>query len=135
MPGRATLGLGLQNLARRQIGGTPKTAAYAFRLRSPITYARRIATSCVPLQLWWSVADKIVVDQQNQSGKLFWTLRKLNPSAPVQAFVGTWIHSSEMTAHAQLPRALAAFGLLPDPSREPAGVRAVPPPFETGLCN
>ena len=44
---------------RRRPGQRP--AAYA--ARSPITYARAIAGSCVPLQLWWSVSDQIVVDQ------------------------------------------------------------------------
>jgi pimeloyl-ACP methyl ester carboxylesterase len=122
------IGRRLQKLARRTVGGTPATASYAFRLRSPLTYARRIAFSCVPLQLWWSVADQIVRDQDRQSGQLFWQLRKLNPEAPVQAFVGNWMHSSEMRASAQLPLALAAFGLVGPRDTRPPGLHSVPAP-------
>jgi hypothetical protein len=32
----------------------------------------------------------------------------------VEAFVGFWIHSREMTARTRLPLALATFGLLPE---------------------
>lgn len=103
----------LRAFARQEIGGTPKTAKQAFASRSPLTYTRKIARSCVPLQMWWSVADKVVVDPQQQSGKLFWELRKLNSRAPVQGFVGYWIHTSVMRARSKLPRALATFGLLP----------------------
>jgi poly(3-hydroxybutyrate) depolymerase len=107
-------GAKLRALARQEIGGTPKTAKQAFASRSPMTYARKIARSCVPLQMWWTVADKIVVDPQQQSGKLFWELRKLNSRSRAQAFVGYWIHTSVMRADSKLPRALATFGLLPE---------------------
>ena len=98
-----------------------------------MTYVRRIATSCVPLQVWWSVADLIVRDQQDQSNKFFWRLKQLNEDAPVQAFVGNWIHSSEMTAHGKLPVALRAFGLLPGDPVAPTDIHAVPPP-QFGAC-
>ena len=68
----------------------------------------------MPLQLWWSVADRVVVDQARQSSRLFWELRRLNPAAPVEAYVGFWIHSREMQATTRLPLALSAFGLLPE---------------------
>ena len=132
---KISLGDGLQTLARREIGGTPKTAPARFRQRSPLTYARRIAHSCVPLQLWWSVADRVVIQPQRQSGRLFWELRRLNPDAPVQAFVGFWIHSAEMRAKSMLPVALAAFDLLPEPEGErPLPVRVVPPPPGASFC-
>ena len=108
------IGQGLRELARKEIGGTPKTAPRAYARRSPLTYARAIAASCVPLQLWWSVADRVVVDQGRQSARLFWELRRLNRGAPVEAFVGFWIHSTEMQARTRLPLALATFGLLPE---------------------
>jgi pimeloyl-ACP methyl ester carboxylesterase len=107
------LGRRLQGLARSEIGGSPQTRPMAFRERSPITYSRAIATSCVPLQLWWSPADRIVIDQQHQSGKLFWRLRRENPRAPISGYVGFWIHSHEMRARALLPLSLVKFGLLP----------------------
>ncbi len=109
----ARLGKALQALARDEIGGTPRTRPLSFRLRSPITFARSIARSCVPLQLWWSSADRIVIGQQQQSGRLFAAIRRADPNAPVQMLVGKWVHSAEMRARSQLPYALATFNLLP----------------------
>jgi len=106
-------GSSLRKLARLEIGGGPGRYPGAYAARSPITHARAIAASCVPLQLWWSVSDQIVVDQQSQTGRLFWELRQLNPGANVEAFVGFWIHSAEMRARTGLPLALSRFGLLP----------------------
>jgi hypothetical protein len=107
------LGKSLQTLARIEVGGPPKKRRFAYAERSPFTYARRIAKSCVPLQLWWSVKDRIVTDQPLQSGMFFSRIRALNPRAPVTAFIGTWSHSFEMTPASQLPAALTLFGLLP----------------------
>ncbi|NUT55418.1 MAG: hypothetical protein HOQ03_05485 [Thermoleophilia bacterium] len=106
------LGSSLRKLARAEIGGGPGQYPRAYASRSPMTYARTLASSCVPLQIWWSVADRIVVDQQSQSGRLFWQLRRLNPEANVEAYVGFWIHSAEMRARTGLPLALSRFGLL-----------------------
>ncbi len=125
-------GSNLRKLARREIGGGPGTRAAAFAARSPVTYARRIAASCVPLQLWWSVSDQIVVDQQSQTGKFFWQLRRLNPRANVEAFVGFWIHSSEMRARTGLPLALSRFDLLPQ-AKAWENIRHVRTPAE-GAC-
>jgi pimeloyl-ACP methyl ester carboxylesterase len=103
----------LRKLARHEVGGSPKSNPTRYAVRSPATYVRRIAFSCVPLQLWWSVADRIVTGQKHQTGSFFWEIRRLNPDAPVHAFVGNWIHSSTMRATSGLPLALATFGLLP----------------------
>ena len=125
-------GSNLRKIARREIGGGPGERPAAYAARSPFTYARGIAASCVPLQLWWSVSDQIVVDQQSQSGKLFWQLRKLNPHANVEAFVGFWIHSAEMRARTGLPLALSRFGLLPQ-AKAWENIRHVRTPAE-GAC-
>ncbi len=106
------LGRSLQKLARDEIGASPKQSPHAYETRSPITYARAIAASCVPLQLWWSTKDRIVRDQRHQSAKLFEDLRRLNPRAPIAAYSGWWRHSAEMHAETRLPMALSAFGLL-----------------------
>ena len=111
--GKTPLGSSLRKLARLEIGGGPGQYPRAFAARSPMTHASMLAYTCVPLQLWWSVSDQIVVDQQSQSGRLFWQLRRLNPMANVEAFVGFWIHSAEMRARTGLPLALSRFGLLP----------------------
>jgi pimeloyl-ACP methyl ester carboxylesterase len=125
------LGKSLQQLARFEVGGTPAQRRFAYAERSPFTYASRIAASCVPLQLWWSVKDRIVTDQRLQSGMLFDRIRELNPRAPVAAFVGTWSHSIEMTPESQLPAALTLFGLLPRGGRvQLAATRIIPAPSE-----
>lgn len=132
---REEMGAGLQKLARLEVGGSPRTAPRAYAARSPLAYAPVIAASCVPLQLWWSVADRIVSAQDRQSGRLFRELRRLNPSAPVHAFVGTWAHSAEMHARAQLPLALATFGLLPEPAEpRPGRFRMVSNPVSPSWC-
>ena len=100
----------MQQLARREIGGTPAAKPGAYRLRSPLGYAERIARSRVPLELWWSVADRVVVNQESQSRRLLDRVRAVDPRAPVAGFVGTWSHSIEMP---RLPPALVDLGLLP----------------------
>ena len=128
------LGRTLQRLARLETGGTPASAPTAYAARSPVAYLRSLAFSCVPIQMWWSVADRVVVDQQHQSARLFWNIRGLNPIAPVQAFVGFWIHTSEMRAKSQLPRALAAFGLLSSVPEGRGTVRWIPSEGSAGNC-
>ena len=107
------IGRSLQSLARQEVGGTPVRRPLAYSERSPATYVRAIAASCVPLQLWWSVKDRIVMNQRHQSAELFRRISKLRPNAPVTAFVGAWRHSAEMHAESRLPVALMALGLLP----------------------
>jgi pimeloyl-ACP methyl ester carboxylesterase len=119
----------LQAAMRREVGGTPTGNPLEYALRSPLSQARSIARSGVPLQIWWSSQDKIVVDQKHQSARLFQTLRELNPCAPVSAYEGRWKHSTEMRAAALLPIALAGFDLLPsDMKLLPRSVRYVPAP-------
>ncbi len=108
-----SLGDTLQRLARTEVGGDPATAAGAFAARSPLTYAGALAASCIPLQLWWSRRDRIIVDSTRQSQRLLLELRRLNPSAPVDGIVGSWAHTAEMRASSRMPFALARFGLLP----------------------
>jgi pimeloyl-ACP methyl ester carboxylesterase len=107
------VGRSLQELAREELGGPPNQNPEAFKLRSPITYARALAFSHVPLQIWWSPQDKIVIDQQKQAGRLVHLIRHLNPHADLVGFTGAWRHSAEMRSRTRLPLALAMFGLLP----------------------
>lgn len=105
-------GLAKQRLARKEIGGTPATAPRKYAERSPITYARTIASSCVPVQIWWSKTDKIVLDPVRQSGRMFDALRQMNPRAPVDEYVGRWDHTDAMRHETDLPKMLAGLGLL-----------------------
>jgi pimeloyl-ACP methyl ester carboxylesterase len=117
----------LQSTMAREVGGSPDEAGAAYAERSGLSQAREIVASGVPLQLWWSTEDRIVWDQEHQSGALFDELRRIDPCAPVSAYVGDWAHSTEMRASALLPIALAGFGLMPaDAERLPASVRYMP---------
>ena len=111
--GWGPIGLGKQKLARREIGGTPATVAAKFAARSPLTFARAIAKSCVPVQIWWSRTDETVLDPALQSGRMFRTLRRMNPHAPVDEYVGDWPHTQAMRHETDLGRMLAGLGLLP----------------------
>src|SRR5580765_3466254 len=113
-------GEGLQGLARREIGGTPATDPEGYEIRSPLDWARKIAFSDVSLQIWWSTRDTTVTDQTQESGLLYRDIKRINPSAPVTQFVGTWAHTTEMKAHGYLPYALSRFGLLPPRAAPPA---------------
>ena len=103
----------LQKLARIEFGGTPATHPRAYEIRSPLAWARQIAFSGVPLQIWWSPSDRVVVDQAQESGLLYRDILRLNPEAPVRQFVGIWAHTMEMRAGTRLPIALGLFHLVP----------------------
>lgn len=107
-PGEA----GLQRLARIEIGGTPTSDPKAYAARSPISYARRLATGGVPIDIWWSRNDKIIRNQAQESGLLYRTIKRINPKAPVEQFVGTWAHSHEMHPLARLPLALVDLNIV-----------------------
>lgn len=102
----------LQQRVVEEVGGTPSARPEAWRERSPIDDARLLATDGVPLQIWWSTRDKIVVHQASESGLLYRTIKRINPAAPVTQYVGTWRHTAEMWPTRRMPLALAAMGLL-----------------------
>ncbi len=102
----------LQRMARIEIGGTPATVPTAYALRSPIHYVHQLAFGGVPLDIWWSRKDKIVVDQNQESGRLYRAIKRANPKAPVEQFVGTWAHSHEMHPLARLPLALVDANIV-----------------------
>ena len=106
-------GAGLQELARQEIGGTPWQDPGAYAQRSPDHYARRLAFSGVPLQIFWSLRDRVIADASSEAGALSTEIRRLNPHAPLWEFRGDWNHTAEMRSDRRLPRALARFGLLP----------------------
>jgi pimeloyl-ACP methyl ester carboxylesterase len=116
-------GLLVQQLARIEIGGTPISVPAAYAARSPIHYVRQLAYSGVPLHIWWSLRDRIVVDQQQESGRLYREIRATNPEAPVTSYVGTWAHSAEMRATARLPLALVKLKLIKLDEKLPASAK------------
>jgi poly(3-hydroxybutyrate) depolymerase len=125
------IGVALQELARTEVGGTPETALARYLARSPLSYARAGASSCLPLQIWWSRTDRIVVDSGAQSGALFRRIRRLNPHAPLTGYVGAWKHAKAFTPGRLLPLALANFGLMPAVfDASPTAVRVIPEPAD-----
>ncbi|HST17707.1 MAG TPA: prolyl oligopeptidase family serine peptidase [Gaiellaceae bacterium] len=117
----------LQRLARVEIGGTPSQVPEAYARRSPDRYARAIADSHVPLQLYWSTRDRVIRDQRLEAGALADQVYRDRPDEKVWEFTGEWAHTAEMRSTRRLPRALARFGLLPWRDVPPLGRRAVRP--------
>jgi pimeloyl-ACP methyl ester carboxylesterase len=103
----------LQSLARTEIGGTPTQVPGAYARRSPSHYVRQLAEGGVPLQIYWSIDDRVIADQREEAGRLSAEILALRPEARVWVFKGTWAHTAEMGSWRRLPRALARFGLLP----------------------
>jgi poly(3-hydroxybutyrate) depolymerase len=110
----------LQALARLEFGGTPLTAPEAYAVRSPETYARQLAFSGVPIQLYWSSRDRVIADQIDETAVLAEEIVGWNPQAPLLDFHGEWQHTAEMHAYARLPAALVRLGLLPPGAVTPA---------------
>jgi dipeptidyl aminopeptidase/acylaminoacyl peptidase len=106
------LGQTLQRLAQQEVGGTPTTAPAAFAQRSPLTYARQIAASGVPLQIWWSRTDRVIRQSRLQSGRLVADLRRLHPRARLTVINGRWRHTHPLRYDRELPQMLARLGLL-----------------------
>jgi hypothetical protein len=106
-------GRSLRRKLVEEVGGTPSSVPSAYRARSPLFHAREIAFSGVPLQIWWSRKDRVIRDQNAQSGRLYRVIRRLDPRADVVQVVGSWTHSAEFGAARRLTLALSAFSLLP----------------------
>jgi poly(3-hydroxybutyrate) depolymerase len=107
----------LQALMRREVGATPTSAPRLYQQRSPLSFAAGIASSRVPVELWWSRRDHVVTDQASQSGRLYRLIRKLAPRARVRQVIGDWPHMAEMSWRRGLPAALRWLGLLEPQSR------------------
>ncbi|HEY6962334.1 MAG TPA: prolyl oligopeptidase family serine peptidase [Gaiellaceae bacterium] len=116
-------GASVQRLARIEIGGTPRSVPAAYAARSPMHYVAELARAGVPLHIWWSVRDRIVVNQQQESGRLYRAIVAANPEAPVTRYVGTWAHTAEMQATARLPLALVKLKLIKLDEPLPAGAK------------
>lgn len=102
----------LQRLARLEFGGTPVANRDGYADRSPLSYAGALARSGVPLEIWWSTCDRVVVHQAGESGLLYRTIKRFDPFAQVSEVVGSWPHSSEFRATRSLPLVLIRLGLL-----------------------
>jgi pimeloyl-ACP methyl ester carboxylesterase len=85
---RSPLASAEQPKATREVGGTPARLPWLYQRRSPMTYARTIAFSGVPMQLWWNPREQLIINQETtQSGRLWRLIRRLNSDALVDAVV------------------------------------------------
>lgn len=109
----------LRPMMADEVGGTPATDASGYEVRSPLDRARQIAFSGVPLEIWWSTNDRVVLNQDRNSRALLARIVRLNPRAPVIGVVGAWAHTAEMWYFRRLPLALAAIGLIPRADGQP----------------
>jgi pimeloyl-ACP methyl ester carboxylesterase len=109
----------LQALAREELGGTPTQVPGAYAERSPDHFARQIARSDVPLQLYWSLDDRVITDQRSETGALADQIVRDHADAKLWEFEGDWAHTAEMQSTRRLPRALVRFGLLPPRDASP----------------
>jgi poly(3-hydroxybutyrate) depolymerase len=101
---------GSQEALVREVGGTPASRPRAYAARSPLHWAARLASSGLPIELWWSKHDRQIRQNGLQSGRLFWRILAIRPRARVAAFVGRWAHGTGVRTH--LRTALEIIGLL-----------------------
>ena len=95
---------GDQKLATREVGTTPDAAPWLYLRRSPDQFAPTIAFAGVPVRIWWSTADEVVIGQATeQTGLFVRLLRRLNPRAPVSQVVTHGRHGQSFFAANRLP--------------------------------
>lgn len=106
-------------LMRREVGGTPSQVPWLYQRRSSTPFASTLATSGVPIAIWWSKDDTIGFNQaKTQTGRLYTRIRSLAPDAPVVQVIGRGAHGTMLSQH---PEAGLEF-------LRPGGVwRALPP--------
>jgi hypothetical protein len=82
-----------QPLMRLEVGGTPSQAPLAYAARSPIAHVRAIASSGVPLEVWWSLRDRAVPTKPGTQAQGFIDeLAEARPRAIVCQRMGWWVH-------------------------------------------
>jgi hypothetical protein len=82
-----------QPLMRLEVGGTPSQVPRAYAARSPIVHVRAIASSGVPLEVWWSIRDRAVPTKPGtQSQGFIGELAEAKPRAIVCERMGWWAH-------------------------------------------
>jgi poly(3-hydroxybutyrate) depolymerase len=83
----------LQRLLRTEVGGTPARVPQAYRVRSPIAYARVIAESRTRLAVWWSTRDATVRNQRTlQAGPFLRLVAAHHPDVGPSQRIGSWPH-------------------------------------------
>ena len=109
-------------LMRREVGGTPSQVPWLYQRRSSTPFAATLATSGVPIGIWWSRDDTIGYNQtRTQTGYLYKRIKSLVPTAPVVQVIGRGAHGTMLSRHPE-----AAVDFL-----RPNGVWRTLPPAPT----
>jgi fermentation-respiration switch protein FrsA (DUF1100 family) len=103
------IGVGLQRLARIEVGGSPSQVPAAYAERSPAHDLDELARAGVPLGLWWSVRDRLVPGAREEA--FLDRLLRRSPHLRTIHVVGSWPHVLGMRLN--LPAALRWLGLEP----------------------
>jgi hypothetical protein len=103
------IGLGLQRLARIEVGGSPGQVPAAYAERSPVHDLGELAQAGVPIGLWWSVRDRLVPARREEA--FLDALLARSPHLRTDHVVGAWPHVLAMRLN--LPAALRWLGLAP----------------------
>src|SRR5262249_8199200 len=89
----------------REVGGTPAQVDWLYARRNPVQFARTIAFSGVPLQVWWNPHEDVVVHQATtQSARFVRLIKRLNPDATVEPIVHDRPHGEVFRSTTSLPR-------------------------------
>jgi poly(3-hydroxybutyrate) depolymerase len=103
-------GAGVRKRMRHEMGGTPSQAPFSYRLRSPQAYRATLATSGVPVQLWWSPRDARVINQATtQTGALYRRICGIGAAPHVTEVVTDMAHGVAFCAAKGLEQMLAGF--------------------------
>jgi len=103
-------GAGVRKRMRNEMGGTPSQAPFSYRLRSPQAYTATLATSGVPVQLWWSPRDVRVINQATtQTGALYRRICANGGAPHVTEVVTGMAHGVAFCASKGFEQMLASF--------------------------
>jgi pimeloyl-ACP methyl ester carboxylesterase len=117
-------GPGVLKRMRHEMGGTPQQAPFAYRQRSPRSYAATLASAGVPVQLWWSPRDIRVINQSTtQTGDLYRRICRLGPAPHVTEIRTDLAHGVAFSAAKGFRQMLAGFR----PNGDWATTKAVAP--------